>query len=44
MVDRKRVKISDPLAIYSGCYIRASINIYGRMSKTRRLRGSVTMH
>ena len=28
MVDRKRVKITDPLAIYSGCYIRASINIY----------------
>ena len=23
MVDRKRVKITDPLAIYSGCYIRA---------------------
>ena len=28
LVDRKRVKITDPLAIYSGCYIRASINIY----------------
>ena len=28
VVDRKRVKITDPLAIYSGCYIRASINIY----------------
>ena len=28
IVDRKRVKITDPLAIYSGCYIRASINIY----------------
>ena len=28
IVDRKKVKISDPLAIYSGCYIRASINIY----------------
>ena len=22
------MKITDPLAIYSGCYIRASINIY----------------
>ena len=28
VVDRKRVKITDTLAIYSGCYIRASINIY----------------
>ena len=28
VVDRKRVKITDPLVIYSGCYIRASINIY----------------
>ena len=28
VVDRKRVKITDPLAIYSGCYIRASINFY----------------
>ena len=28
VVDRRRVKITDPLAIYSGCYIRASINIY----------------
>ena len=28
VVDRKRAKITDPLAIYSGCYIRASINIY----------------
>ena len=28
IVDRKRVKITDPQAIYSGCYIRASINIY----------------
>ena len=28
VVDRKRVKITDPLAIYSGCYLRASINIY----------------
>ena len=28
VVDRKRVKITDPLAIYSGCYIRAAINFY----------------
>ena len=28
VVDRRRVKITDPLVIYSGCYIRASINIY----------------
>ena len=28
VVDRRKVKITDPLAIYSGCYIRASINIY----------------
>ncbi len=28
IVDRKRVPITDPLAIYSGCYVRASINIY----------------
>ena len=28
IVDRKRVKITDPLAIYSGCYIRALINFY----------------
>ena len=28
VVDRKKVKITDPLAIYSGCYICASINIY----------------
>ena len=28
VVDRRRVKITDPLEIYSGCYIRASINIY----------------
>ena len=28
IVDRKRVKITDPLAIYSGCYVRASVNFY----------------
>ena len=28
IVDRKRVPITDPTVIYSGCYIRASINIY----------------
>ena len=28
VVDRKRVTITDPTVIYSGCYIRASINIY----------------
>ncbi|MDO5299734.1 MAG: DUF2815 family protein [Clostridia bacterium] len=28
IVDRKRVKITDPMMIYSGCYIRASINFY----------------
>ncbi len=28
IVDRKRVPITDPLAIYSGCYVRASVNFY----------------
>lgn len=28
IVDRKRVPISDPLTVYSGCYVRASINFY----------------
>ena len=28
VVDRKRVPITDPLALYSGCYVRASINLY----------------
>lgn len=28
VVDRKRIPITDPLAIYSGCYIRASVNFY----------------
>ena len=28
VVDRKRVPITDPLELYSGCYVRASINFY----------------
>lgn len=28
VVDRKRIPITDPLTIYSGCYIRASVSIY----------------
>lgn len=28
VVDRRRVPITDPLTIYSGCYIRASVNFY----------------
>ncbi len=28
VVDRRRVPITDPLTIYSGCYIRASISFY----------------
>ena len=28
VVDRKRVRITDPKMIYSGCYIRAVINFY----------------
>lgn len=28
VVDRKRVPITDPLTVYSGCYVRASLNIY----------------
>ena len=28
VVDRKRIPITDPLAVYSGCYVRASINFY----------------
>ncbi len=28
VVDRRRVPITDPLTIYSGCYIRVSINFY----------------
>ncbi len=27
-VDRKRVPINRPLDVYSGCYVRASLNIY----------------
>ncbi len=28
IVDRKRIPITDPLTVYSGCYIRASVNFY----------------
>ena len=28
IVDRKRVPVTDPLMIYSGCFVRASINFY----------------
>ena len=28
VVDRKRLPITDPLTVYSGCYIRASVNFY----------------
>ena len=28
VVDRRRVPITDPSVVYSGCYIRASINMY----------------
>lgn len=28
VVDRRRVPITDPLELYSGCYVRASINFY----------------
>ena len=28
VVDRRRVPITDPTVVYSGCYIRASINMY----------------
>lgn len=28
LVDRRRVAITDPLELYSGCYVRASINFY----------------
>ena len=28
VVDRRRVPITDPLTVYSGCYVRASLNIY----------------
>jgi hypothetical protein len=28
VVDRRRIPITDPLAVYSGCYVRASVSIY----------------
>ena len=28
IVNRRRIPLTDPLSIYSGCYIRASVNIY----------------
>jgi hypothetical protein len=28
VVDRKRIPITDPLMVYSGCYVRASISFY----------------
>ena len=28
VVDRRRVPLTDPLEMYSGCYVRASINFY----------------
>ena len=28
VVDRKRVPITDPLVVYSGCYVRASLSFY----------------
>lgn len=28
VVDRSRVPITDPLQVYSGCYVRASLNFY----------------
>ena len=28
VVDRKRIPITDPTTVYSGCYVRASINFY----------------
>ena len=28
LVDRRRIPITDPLELYSGCYVRASINFY----------------
>ena len=28
VVDRRRVPITDPLEVYSGCYVRASITFY----------------
>lgn len=28
VVDRRRIPITDPLEVYSGCYVRASLNFY----------------
>ncbi|MDL2317945.1 DUF2815 family protein [Eubacteriales bacterium OttesenSCG-928-A19] len=28
VVDRKRIPVTDPLEVYSGCYVRASLNFY----------------
>ncbi|MBQ3423826.1 MAG: DUF2815 family protein [Clostridia bacterium] len=28
VVDRRRIPITDPLTVYSGCYVRASVNFY----------------
>lgn len=28
VVDRRRIPITDPLEVYSGCYVRASISFY----------------
>lgn len=28
VVDRKRIPITDPLAVYSGCYVRASVTVF----------------
>ena len=28
VVDRRRIPITDPLMVYSGCYVRASITFY----------------
>lgn len=28
VVDRRRIPITDPLELYSGCYVRASINFF----------------
>ena len=28
MVDRRRIPITDPPIVYSGCYVRASISFY----------------
>ena len=28
VVDRRRIPITDPLMVYSGCYVRASVTFY----------------